>query len=535
MFDIIIKSGMVIDGTGKAPFPADVAIDKGNIVAIEPLADGGQGLPSTEAKTIIDAKDRFVMPGFIDVHGHSDINILANPNGESKIRQGITTEIISNCGDGVFPLRGEALDDVVTCNSDLNVPITWKTANEYFELIDQTKPAFNIAALVGHGTLRLASVGNDDRTPTAAELAQMVYDIDEAMEAGVLGMSTGLIYPPGLFADDHELLTLQSAVVKHGGIYASHVRGEGSSLLKAADEFERIVRKTNSQGQFSHIKASGPSNWGKVAKVITKIEEMNKDGLPVYFDKYPYIASSTSLQSLLPRWVMDGGRTKSEERLRDPSLVQKIVAESVEGNEGRDGWYSVLICQAHCEEFEKYQGKSIGEVADMLDMDAGDLFVTLLLKSGLRTSICNFTMCQEETDLALTHRLGMPGSDSGVRAPYGILSMDTPHPRAYGTFGKYFRDYVKSRRLLTFENAVHHCTDLPCQVFGLKNRGRIEKGYFADVLVMDFESYEDKATYADPHQYCTGLDAVFVNGVLTVSHGKQTGERGGRSIRKDRI
>ncbi len=531
MFDILIKNGKVIDGTGTKAYLADIAIKDSKIVEVVLLADGGKGI-AAEAETIIDATGKLVTPGFIDVHGHSDVNILANPNGESKLRQGITSEINANCGDGVFPLSSPtAVEDVTAANSDLEVPITWRTIGEYFSALDAAKPAYNIATLLGHGTLRLACVGYDDRRPTDSEMKKMLREIDIAMEAGAVGMSTGLVYPPGLFADEEELCTLQGEVARKGGLYASHVRGEGDTLLEAAEEFDRIVRRTNSQGQFSHIKASGKQNWGKVEKVIARIEKMNKDGLAVYFDKYPYIASSTSLQSMLSRWVLDGGRTKSEERLRDPSFVGKIVEEVKLNNEGKDGWNSVLISQAYIAEYEQYQGKTIAEIAQIVGKSPDDLFVELLLKSEMKTSICNFTMCQEETDMALVHPLGIPGSDSGVRANYGILSMDTPHPRAYGTFGKYFRDYVKERSLLTLEEAVRKSTALPCTIFGLKNRGLIAKGYYADVLIIDFDKYEDKATFADPHQYCSGLDAVIVNGTLTLWQEKQTGKRAGRVLK----
>lgn len=532
MIDILIKNGTIFDGTGAPRFQADLAITDGVISDILPLPNESSLGIQAEAHTIIDATHRFVTPGFIDTHGHSDVNVLANPNAESKLRQGITTEIISNCGDGVFPLIGEALKDVVTCNESLGVAINWSTVNEYFDLIDKVSPAINIASYVGHSTIRLAIIGDEDRQPTPDELNRMQQEVAIAMEAGSIGLSTGLIYPPGLFADQEEIITLQKIVAKYGGIYASHVRGEGDTLLEAAVEFENIIRSTGSQGQFSHLKASGPKNWGKVQRVIDQIESINSDGLEVYFDKYPYIASSTSLQSLLSRWVLNGGKTKAMKRLCDPSLVSQIVEEAKLNNEGKDGWHSVLICQAHCEQFDQFQGKSIGEIADYFGVSGDEMFVRLLIEGNMLTSICNFTMCQDETDLALTHPLGMPGSDAGCRAPYGVLSFDTPHPRAYGTFGKYFRDYVKERQLLSVEDAVYRCTGMPSRVFGLKNRGVIAKGYHADVLVMDFENFEDKATFVQPHQYCTGLDAIIVNGVLTLHDGKQTGKRAGIALRK---
>ena len=531
MLDILIKNGTIIDGTGAAPMRADVAIADGRIVEIAPVEQGGAGI-CAEAQTVIDASARLVTPGFVDVHGHSDFSVLVNPEAESMIRQGITTEIAGNCGAGPFPLRGAALDDEADFANRVGLQIDWTTASGYMARLESAKPAINMGFFVGHGNIRGAVIGYEDRPATSGEMAAMEREVEEAMEAGALGMSTGLIYAPGLFSEPTEIIALQSVAARHGGIYSSHVRGEGDTLLEAADEFMAIVRGADCQGQFSHLKASGPANWGKVRRVVEQIEEHNSRGGRVRFDKYPYIASSTSLASLLPSWSRDGGRDRTLDRLADPAQRERMVREAADANEGRDGWDSVLICQAGHADLEKYQGKSVADVGRDLGLDAGDAFVRLLVDGRLNTSICNFTMSQDDTDFVLLHPLGMICTDATSRAPYGPLSMDAPHPRAYGTFGRFFRDYVKERPLMRIEEGVRKATSVPCETFGLRGRGRVAEGYFADLLVINWPEFFDRSDFVQPHQYCDGIDAIIVNGALTVFAGKQTGRRAGRVLRR---
>lgn len=532
--DLLIKGGTVVDGSGTPAYRADVAVTGDRIVRIF-RADQGGGAPGTiEARRVIDATGRIITPGFIDVHSHSDMNILCNPEGESKIRQGITTEIVGNCGFSAFPLRGAALREEQEANRRLGIAIDWSGPGDYMARLEEVKPAFNLATFVGHGNIRASVMGFEDRPPTPDEMRAMKRDVEEAMEAGALGISTGLIYAPGIFSQPPEIIELQKVAEERGGMYASHVRGEGDTLLEAADEFMAVVEGARCQGQFSHLKASGPRNWGKVSRVIEQIESANARGLTVRFDKYPYIASSTELASLLPRWMRDGGRERTLERLEDKSLHDRIIREAEEINESRDGWNTVLICEAGSEKFFPWQGKSIGEIARALDMTGGEAFIELLRASRLSTSICNFTMNQDETDMVILHPLGMVCTDASCRAPYGPLANDCPHPRAYGTFGRFFRDYVKERKLLTLEQAVAKVTALPAETFALKDRGRVEEGYFADLLVLDWERYRDRSEFAAPHQYCEGIDAIIVNGVLTVDGDNQTGQRAGRVLRRGR-
>jgi N-acyl-D-amino-acid deacylase len=528
--DLAIVNGTIADGSGKPAFQGDVLVSGDRITDVL-VHEKGERFAGNAERTI-DAKGKLVTPGFVDVHSHSDVNILANPNGESKLRQGITTEIVGNCGFSAFPYRGITLAEDRAANAKVGVDTTWQDVEGYFAALSEAKPSFNLATFVGHGNIRGSVVGFDDRPATADELKVMEREVEIAMEAGVLGLSTGLIYTPGMFAETGELVKLQAVAERLGGMYASHVRGEGDTLLDAADEFMTVVKETKCQGQFSHLKACGPKNWGKVDRVLEQIEAVNAAGGNVRFDKYPYVASSTELASILPRWVRAGGRQQGMERLNDRINKDRIIRESEEINEGKNGWASVLICEAGAPEFEKYQGKYVSDAAQDLGISGGEAFLELLKASEMHTSICNFTMSQEETDKVILHPLGMVCSDAACRAPYGLLAQDCPHPRAYGTFGRFFRDYVRERQLIGLEAAVAKVTSLACETFGLKHRGLITTGYFADLLVMDFSTYGDKAEFAKPHQYCTGLEVVVVNGFLTLEGNVQTGARGGRALRR---
>ncbi len=531
MFDLVIRNGLIADGSGQQLFSGDIAIKDERIAEIS-LHDHGGMIPPDTARRTIDARGHLVTPGFVDVHGHSDLNILACPLAESKLRQGITTEIFGNCGESAFPLYGPYKQSTEKELERLELPTTWRTCQQYFECLEGFAPAINVATYVGHGSVRAAVVGYENRAPSPEETRQMKREIEMAMAQGAIGLSTGLIYPPGMFASTEELCELQAVAQPFGGIYSSHVRSEGDLLLQAADEFLTVVTTTGSQGQFSHLKASGPRNWGKVSHVISEIEDTLARGHNIWWDKYPYVASSTSLASLLPAWVLDGGAEAACERLSNSALRDQIIEEAEAANEGCQGWESVLIVDAACDEFADLQGLSLSDAAERRGMSPQELFIKLLVTSNLRAAICNFTMNWEETDLALTHDRGMVCTDGACRAPYGVLSHDSPHPRTYGTFGAFFRRYVKELQILKLEEAVRKATSLPCEVFGIKQRGRIQKGYFADLLIIDWHKFRDCSEFSNPHQYCRGLKAVIVNGAVTLLDGAPTGVRRGRVLRR---
>lgn len=532
MLDILIRNGLVCDGSGQEAFLADVGIVGEKICDIWRREACDTPPPAPEARRVIDAKGKLLTPGFVDVHSHSDLTVLVNPNSESKLRQGITTEIVGNCGVSAFPMRGSALKEESEANAWMGVEINWKSARQYMARLEKLRPAVNIATFVGHGNIRAAVVGMDDRNASPEQMQMMTREVELAMDAGALGLSTGLIYAPGLFASTHEIAELMCVVARRGGMYSSHVRGEGDELLEAAKEFFSIVRAADCQGQFSHLKSCAPRNWGKVARVIEQVEEHNARGGKVCFDKYPYIASSTTLASLLPRWVHDGGRDAAIKKFQDPQLKYCIINEAAEMNEGRDGWDSVLISDPASDKYSPFVGRTLGDIARQTGQEPGEVFLDLLAQSHLGTQICNYTMSQEETDMALLHPLGMVCTDAASRAPYGALAASTPHPRAYGSFARFMHDYVKERKLLTLEQAVAKASAWPCEAFGLLNRGLLRPGYYADLLVLDWPAFRDRASFADAHQYCDGLERVIVNGTLTLDRGEHTGQRNGHVLRR---
>lgn len=528
MQDLVIANGTIYDGNGKTPYEGHIVISGEKILDILKGADS----PVPEARTVVNAQDCIVTPGFVDVHTHSEVNVLIEPNAPSKLRQGITTEITGNCGVSAFPLRGAMLEEARQMYAHLGVEIDWQTADEYFTRLESVKPAVNQAALVGHGNVRSCVVGMEDRKPDADEMAAMKREIEIAMEAGALGFSTGLIYAPGIFADTQELAELQKAAARRGGIYASHIRGEGDGLLRAADEFLDIVRSADCQGQFSHLKASGRRNWGRVEQVIERIERTNAEGGCVRFDKYPYIASGTELSSFLPRWMRDGGRDAASERLRDDAQRARMYDALRQDFGEFPPWDNILVVDTHCADLRHYNGCRIGQIARDTGRDSEEVCTEILLRSHLLATVCNFTMNQEETDRAILHPLGMLCSDSEIRSLTGPLAQGSPHPRAFGSFGKFFREYVKEWKMLPLEAAVTKVTSFPCDTFGFHQRGRLMPGYFADVLVIDFPAFRDRAEFADPCHYCEGVKSVVVNGRLTLHNGNYTGQRNGHALRR---
>ena len=525
---IIIRNGTIVDGTGPPAFTADVLIEGECIADVAP-----QGLPpAMDADETMDATGCLVTPGFVDVHGHSDFPIVADGAGRSKITQGITTEIFGNCGMSAFPLRGAARVEALAAHAWLSLHLAWSTADEYFDLLDRRRPAFNVASFLGHGTLRGSVMGMEDRPPRQEELQAMEREVEEAVEAGALGLATGLIYAPGMFAETDEIVALQRAATRKGGIYASHVRGEGDRLLDAAAEFFDVVRATGCQGQYSHLKASGRRNWGKVQKIMDMIEQHNAAGGYVRFDKYPYIASSTELASMLPRWVRDGGRDAATDRLKNPETRRRAAAEVREDLAGFTDWADIVIVDPACDRFHPWTGRTLAELAQGESMAPEDAFIELLAASRLAAYIVNFSMSQDDTDAALLHPHCMVCSDGEALATEGPLAYGCPHPRAFGSFGKYVRDYVRERPLLTIEEAVRKATSLPCETFGFNRRGCVQAGYFADVLVLDAGRFADHSRFEDPHHYCTGLNTVIVNGTVTVRNDQLTGQRAGRVLRR---
>jgi N-acyl-D-amino-acid deacylase len=521
MLDLIIKNATVYDGSGNPPFVADVAIRESTIDHVGTLN------PTPEARRVVDATGLILSPGFIDAHSHSDTNLLVNPNAESKIHQGITTEIIGMCGSSPFPLRGKELEQTRAHLSRFDLTLDWNDICGYIERLQQQRPAVNVALFVGQGTIRASVVGFDDNKPTPDQIREMQREVQFALDHGAIGLSTGLIYPPGFFADTAEIIELARAAKPYNAIYSSHIRGEADTLFDAIDEALHIGFDAGVSVQIAHLKASGKSNWGKVAHAIEMIERAADQGLDVLFDKYPYIASATSLDSLLPRWAHVGGPDQTLKRIVFEESRQRIINDVAPEQESARGWDSILITFAGCDEFRQFEGLSVHEIAQKINRSPVETFLILLEKSRMSAAIASFSMSQEDTDLAILHPRGLLCTDSSAWAPYGKLGVGKPHPRAYGSFPKFLNDYVKERSLLSLEQAIAKITNHTAQRFRLKQRGLIRKGYFADIVLFDVQRLRDRATYKEPHQFPDGIEMVIVNGAISVDENKTSDKRAG--------
>jgi len=529
MFDILILNGMILDGSGRPAYKADVGIKGDRLAAIGQLA--GQ-----EAVRILDATGRYVTPGFIDIHSHSDEAAVLNPRMESKIHQGVTLEVVGNCGSSAAPLLGEAVKAEEKELSYYGYTLDWRTLDEYFCRIEKAGISNNLITLIGNGTIRASVMGTVMRRPTTAEMAKMKALLEECLAVGAWGLSTGLIYPPSNYADTAELIELSRLVALHGGIYASHIRNESTHLLEAVAEAITIGREAGVPVEIAHHKAAGQANWGKVKESLAMIEEARAHGVAVTCDQYPYIASSTGLSVIIPDWAHEGGREGLLRRLQDPATRQRITQEIKTERPGwenvslESGWHNILIAGAR--NHRELEGKTTWELAELWGKDPVEASMDLLISEEGEVAVVIFSMCEEDVQTVMRAPFVMVGSDASARAPYGPLGQGKPHPRAYGTFPRILGRYVRELGILTWEEAVHKMTGLPAARLGLARRGLLAEGYYADVVVFDPTTVADTATFVEPHQYPVGIDYVLVNGVLTVEKGEHTGALAGRVLRR---
>ena len=546
MFDILLIGGSVLDGSGKPAFRADVGIASDRIVEIGDLS-------GAEAVRKICVHGLAVAPGFIDIHSHSDFCLLANPLAFSKITQGVTTEVGGNCGFSAGPIIGDnAEKDFDRYLSELEIKHRWRTLGEFLDLLGEKGTAVNFCTLVGHGNIRNAVLGASSQPASAEDLKRMQKLAGEALEQGAIGISTGLIYPPGCYASTDELSNLVGAVAKRRQtLYATHMRNESNELESALEEAIEIGRRSGARVQISHHKACGQANWGKVTRTLRMIDEAVENGVDVWADQYPYTATSTSLSALLPNWVHEGGREAALARLSDPISVQKIRSELIgehaparsadvqsesvcqsEPPERRGRSYqAVMIAGVKSEKNAWAVGKRLTEVAHEWGVDPVDALIRLLREEELSVSMCNFAMCEEDVEIVMRHPRVSIGSDASARMPEGPLGRGKPHPRAYGTFARVLGRYVRERGVISLEEAVRKMTSLPAGVLRLKERGLLRPGCYADITVFDPDTVADTATYENPHQTAVGIHHVLVNGRLVVESGRVTGATPGRVLR----
>jgi len=528
MYDFILKGGTIVDGTGVPGVAMDLAIKGERIAAIGDLS-------SASAKELLDVRGQVVAPGFIDAHTHSDTYLLLEPDAPSKLTQGITTEVNGQCGGSSAPRLGRArlpsdwashFYPPATGGTSATPGPTWSTVDEYRELLNKHPPAINTIQFIGHNTLRAGVTGYEPRLATAEEVKLMQQRLEQALDEGGWGLTTGLLYQPGKYAGPEEIEALVRTAAQAGGMYASHIRSEGDGLLESVDEVLNLVEKTGVHAQISHLKTSGESNWSKIEPLLEKLNQARAKGFPVHADRYPYLASGTDLDIVLPDWASAGGRDKILATLRDPVTKSKLEDE-LEASD-RD-WSRVMIGGGWAPEVRAVSGLSVTEAARHFNLPIGKTLCRIIELDETRTNAFFFGMCEENLLRILSQPWVMPGSDASLRAPWGPLGQDHPHPRAYGTMPRFFA-LLTQKLGLSLESAIERMTHLPATAFGIKDRGVLRVGAFADLIVFTPESFQDNATYAHPHQFSTGLSHVFVNGAHPYHTGRCTGQRHGRLL-----
>jgi N-acyl-D-aspartate/D-glutamate deacylase len=528
-WSLLIKNGTVIDGSGAAAEKADVAIAGDAIAAV------ARKLPEN-AERIIDAAALIVTPGFVDIHSHSDFFYAQCPSAESKIRQGVTTEVVGMCSFSPAPCVPESRHQVEAQAHSLGatLKVRWSTFQEYLTALEQTRPCVNVVHFVGHGPIRYAAMGAQNRAPTAAELETMKSLLAEAIGAGAFGLSSGLIYPPSAFASTEELIALCSSMSQRGGQYFTHMRGEADTLLESIDEAVEISEKAGVALQIAHLKSQGRDNWPLFDRALELIETARRRGLPASADVYPYAASSTFMTAMLPEWVHDGGIAKLLQRICDPATRARIITESSRSADGWGtthgaiGWDEIMI--ATCPD-AAVEGMSLAALAARERKPPAATMLDLLVAHDAAVSVVLFTQAEHNVQMALKQAYVMIGSDSlGLSGGTGPHA-GHPHPRMYGTFPRVLAKYARDVGLFSVEAAIAKMTGMPAAKLGLRSRGLLREGYFADLALFDPETINDQATFEDPHRYPRGIPYVIINGNLVVDAGQFNSHPAGRILR----
>ncbi len=528
-FDVVIRNGHIIDGTGSPWYTGDIGIINGRIAQIGVLNNA-------PAKKVIDAQGKVVAPGFIDMLGQSELSILVNPHLPSKIFQGITTEITGE-GGSIAPMSKKLRAVDRGGFSHYGVKPDWLTFDQYFARLEKQGMGINLASYVGATQVRRMVLGDVDRAPSAEELEQMKALVRESMQQGAVGLSTALQYAPAPYAKTEELIALASEAAKYGGIYATHMRSEGDAINDALDEAFRIGREAKIPVEIWHLKAAGKPNWNRMPEIVARIDAARASGVDVTADTYAYPAWFNSFSAFIPPWAHDGGDTKLVERLKDPEMRARIrkemtTADSKWDNEWQEipGPEAILVSVVQNPKLLPLQGKTIKQIADERGKDAIDTIMDLLIEDpGM--SVAVFAMSEKDIALALQQPWVSVDNDSQGTAPDGLLGKEHPHPRAYGTFPRILRKYVREEKLLTLQDAIRKFSALPAQRMRLTDRGVLKQGLWADIVVFDPEKIHDVATFENPNQLSEGMDFVLVNGVPVIEGGKMTDALPGKVLR----
>ncbi len=529
-YDLLIINGSIYKGDGGEPVMADIAIKGDRIAAIGKIEAG--------AARTIDATGLAVAPGFINMLSWATVSLIEDGHSQSDIRQGVTLEVMGE-GWSMGPLNEAMKAELPKLSGDIKYDIEWTTLGEYLQYLESRGISNNVASFVGATSVRIHELGNEDRAPTPEELQRMEQLVEDAMKEGALGVGSSLIYAPAFYSSTEELIALNKVAAKYGGRYISHMRSEGGQLLEAVDELITIAREAGVGAEIYHLKAGGSENWDKLDEVFNRIEAARAEGLDITADMYTYTAGATGLDAAMPPWVQEGGHDAWVERLRDPAIRARVLEEIRQSGEDWENLYysaggpeNVLLLGFRNEALKPLTGKTLAEVAAIRGTSAEDTIIDLVIEDNSRVDTAYFLMSEDNIRKKIAQPWMAFGSDEGSMAPEGVFLESNPHPRAYGTFARLLGKYVRDEQVISLSEAIRRLTSFPADNLGLEQRGRLQEGYFADIAIFDPATITDNATFAEPHQYATGVEHVLVNGVPVLLDGEHTGATPGRFVRK---
>lgn len=529
MLDILFKNGIVCDGTGQPLFRGNVGVQDGKIVLV--------GQDTEDAAAVLDIDGLVIAPGFIDEHTHTDRTIFEFPSPGGRITQGITSEVVCNCGIGPFPNSSAHKEELLPYldslySSEIPYDLSWTDFSGFADAVDAVHPGINLLPLTAHGALRMAVMGTEERKPSPEEMEKMKELLHESLCQGAWGMSTGLVYPPGSFADTKELEALAEVLAHHGAVFTSHVRGESGTLLTAIDEILGIGKRTGCAVLISHLKAIGPQYWGDGCRGLEKIIRARKKGQTVWADQYPYDATNTGLTVLVPDWAHNGGMAALTERLQDPQLRPRLLRDIRKRMDIRGGPSCVQIASIHTAKGRRYIGKTLEEIGTEEKKTPEEAAADIIEQERGAVSAVYFSLGKQDVETIIQDPTVAVCSDGFGLSVGSRTEQSSVHPRAYGTFPRVLRKYVREEKLLSLSTAVWKMTGLPAKAFSIPDRGQLKEGYTADITVFNPRTVSDRSTFVNPHQYSEGVEYVMVKGVFSLKEGQLTGDGNGQVLRR---
>jgi N-acyl-D-amino-acid deacylase len=527
-YDVIIRGGTIYDGSGKPPVVGDVAIKDDRIVAV--------GKIEGTAKSEVSARGMAVAPGFINMLSWATESLIADPKSQSDIRQGVTLEVMGE-GSSMGPMNATMKRQETERQGDVKYPIEWTTLGDYLGYLEKRGVSTNVASFIGAATVRIHELGEGDVDPTPEQLARMRALVKQAMNEGAMGVGSSIIYAPGSYAETDELVALTSEAAKCGGMYISHMRSEGDRIEEAVDELIDISRRSGAPAEIYHLKMAGRSNWGKLDTIVKKIEDARAEGLKITTDMYTYTAGATGLDAAMPTWVQAGGLEEWIKRLKDPAIRARVAAEMKQPGSDWENLYfgagadKMILSGFKNDALKPLTGKTLAEVAVMRGKSPEETAMDLVVEDGSRVGTVYFLMSEDNVRKQVQLPWMSFGSDAASQSTEGVFLKSGAHPRTYGNFSRLLGRYVRDEKLISLEQAVYRLTTLPATNLGIKDRGALKPGYYADVVVFDPATIGDRSTFEKPHQYSVGMRDVFVNGVAVLKDGEHSGATPGRAVR----